>query len=192
MGCFDFAIVSDVHLYTNAGSGPGAGIPANFRKVIAQLVALAPRFVVVSGDSTGGNPNDGASRQKVDGWWRAFAEAIEPLRQAGIAVLGIAGNHDYYTKNQKEGFHAAWSHLGAAEEQMALAAMSVGSHSQCPRFYSVQVDDLHLALLHVVDQDLPTEVADFLRRDAEEETASSLRLCIGHVPLVSMMGRMAP
>jgi hypothetical protein len=58
-----------------------------------------------------------------------------------------------------------------------------------PLYYSLQVDELHLLLLHVVDQDLPREVREFMQKDSAQAPSDALRLCIGHVPLVSMMGR---
>lgn len=183
MSNFSFAIISDIHVYTSTGSSPGAGIPSNFSKVIAQLQSLTPRFVVVSGDATSGNPDDGASRSKVDGWWRGFREALRPLTESGIPVLPIAGNHDYYTQAQRDGYQAAWNLLS---EDVSSQFVLSGKPPIC---YSLQVDELHLSLLHVIDQDLPSDVAKFLRSDAEQTPVDALRLCIGHVPLVSMMGR---
>jgi 3',5'-cyclic AMP phosphodiesterase CpdA len=183
MSNFSFAIISDIHVYTSTGSSPGAGIPSNFSKVIAQLASLTPRFVVVSGDATSGNPDDGASRSKVDGWWRGFREALRPLTESGIPVLPIAGNHDHYTQAQRDGYQAAWNLLS---EDVSSQFVLWGKPPLC---YSLQVDELHLSLLHVIDQDLPSEIAKVLRADAEQTPVDALRLCIGHVPLVSMMGR---
>jgi len=183
MSSVTFAILSDVHVYTSAGSSPSAGIPSNLPKVVAQLRSLSPDFVVVSGDATSGNPDDGASRQKVDGWWRGFKQALAPLTEAGIPILPIAGNHDYYTDNQRQGFHAAWAQL--TEDTHGHFVLS----GEPPLFYSLQMGALHLCLLHVIDQDLQSRVAAFLKADAEQTPDDSLKLCIGHVPLVSMMGR---
>jgi len=177
MSNFGFAIVSDVHVFASSG------IPVNFPKVISQLASLSPRFVVVSGDATSGNPDDGASRDKVASWWQAFRGALKPLTDAGIPVLAIAGNHDYYTQAQRDGYQAAWASL--SEDVSHHFVLS----GKPPLYYSLQVDELHLLMLHVVDQDLPREVAEFLRTDALQVPDDSLRLCIGHVPLVSMMGR---
>jgi hypothetical protein len=43
-------------------------------------------------------------------------------------------------------------------------------------------------LLHVVDQKLDAAVEQWLRADLAAASGAQLRLCIGHVPLVSMMG----
>ena len=69
MSTFSFAIVSDIHVYVSGS------VPSNFTKVMAQVAGLTPRFVVLSGDGTSGNPDDGASRDKVALWWRAFRGA---------------------------------------------------------------------------------------------------------------------
>jgi len=177
MSTFSFAIVSDIHVFT------GGGIPSNFPKVISQLVSLAPRFVVVSGDATSGNPDDGASRDKVNLWWNSFRAALKPLADADIAVLPIAGNHDYYTQAQRDGYQAAWARLSEDVSDRFILS------GKPPLYYSLQAEELHLTLLHVVDQDLPQEVAQFIRSDAAATPDDALRLCIGHVPLVSMMGR---
>jgi 3',5'-cyclic AMP phosphodiesterase CpdA len=77
MSNFSFAIVSDVHIFASGG------VPTNFPKVISQLASLSPRFVVVSGDATSGNPDDGASRDKVALWWRAFRGALAATDRRG-------------------------------------------------------------------------------------------------------------
>ena len=177
MSNFSFAIVSDVHIFASGG------VPTNFPKVVSQLASLSPRFVVVSGDATSGNPDDGASRDKVALWWRAFRGAMQPLTDAGIPVIAIAGNHDYYTQAQRDGYQAAWAAL--SEDVSGDFILS----GKPPLYYSLQVDELHLLLLHVVDQDLPREVRDFMQKDSAQAPSDALRLCIGHVPLVSMMGR---
>lgn len=132
--------------------------PDELSEVVSQLASLSPRFVVVSGDATSGNPDDGASRDKVALWWRAFRGALQPLTDAGIPVIAIAGNHDYYTQAQRDGYQAAWASL--SEEVSGDFILS----GKPPLYYSLQVDELHLLLLHVVDQDLPREVRDFMQK----------------------------
>ena len=177
MSTFSFAIVSDIHVYVSGS------VPSNFTKVMAQVAGLTPRFVVLSGDGTSGNPDDGASRDKVALWWRAFRGACQPLVDRDIPILPIAGNHDYYTSAQRDGYQAAWASL--SEEVSDRFILS----GRPPLYYSLQVDELRLTMLHVVDQALPSDVAQFVRQDAAETPEGSLKLCIGHVPLVSMMGK---
>jgi len=44
--------------------------------------------------------------------WTAVIDALEPLHDAGIAVLPIAGNHDTYLSWQREGYEQAFADLG--------------------------------------------------------------------------------
>jgi 3',5'-cyclic AMP phosphodiesterase CpdA len=175
---WSFAIVSDVHVYKSGK------VPQSFLTVIARLCELAPRFVVVSGDSTVGNPNDGVPAAEVRAWWQAFATALVPLRDAGIPVLAIAGNHDYYTEVQKAEYCAAFASLPA--EIAAVAELTSGGNP--PLYYSFDVDGVHISMLHTVDQKLEPEVESWLRSDLEAAAFAGLRLAIGHVPLVSMIG----
>lgn len=171
-----FALISDVHVRADAG------VPVHFPKVIAQVAALQPRFVVLSGDMTSGNANDGHDLGRVRAWWQAAEAALQPLRAAGIAVLPIAGNHDYYTEAQQRGFREAAQRLAAGSPWAEAVA--------APACYSVTVDGLHLSLVHVVDQHVEPEVGRWLEGElAGEARGAALRLCVGHVPLVSTMGR---
>jgi 3',5'-cyclic AMP phosphodiesterase CpdA len=178
---WSFAIVSDIHVYSSGA------IPSAFPTVVQEIAAAQPRFVVVAGDATVGNPGDGVRRERVTAWWNSFRSALSPLQDAGIPVLPIAGNHDYYTEAHREGYAAAW-----ADVAREVAASGLGELvGQPPLSYWLRVDDTFLLMLHVVDQKLDPAVAAFaqeaLARD--EATAAALRLCCGHVPLVSMMGK---
>ncbi len=179
MAQWSFAIVSDVHVFSTGK------VPEKFTQVVAGLLALAPRFVVVSGDATVGNPDDGISASKVRGWWQAFQGALQPLRDGGIPVLAIAGNHDYYTAHHRDEYAAAWPDLAA--DFASIAPFTAGGNA--PLSYSLDIDDVHLSLAHVVDCKLDPAVADWLRNDLAAASGAGLRLVIGHVPLVSMMGK---
>lgn len=181
MAATSFAIISDVHVYSSGK------VPQDFTTVVAELAAAQPRFVVVSGDATVGNPGDGVGDEKVGAWWTAFRAALAPLRQAGIPVLAIAGNHDYYTDAHRRGYVAAWADLAADVESSGLGTLS----GTPPLSYALRVDDLFLLFLHTVDQKLDPEVAAYAQSAlaSSDATTAALRLAIGHVPLVSMMGK---
>ncbi len=178
---WSFAIVSDVHVYSSGA------VPAAFLTVVNELAAAQPRFVVVAGDATVGNPGDGVRSERISAWWTAFHAALAPLRSAGIPVLPIAGNHDFYTDAHRVGYQKAWADVAQEVAQSGLGEV-VG---QPPLSYWLRIDDTFLLMLHVVDQKLDPKVAEFaqeaLARD--EATGAALRLCCGHVPLVSMMGK---
>ncbi len=181
MGSWSFAIISDIHVFSSGA------VPSAFASVVQQIAAEKPRFVVMAGDATVGNPGDGVRSEKVNAWWTSFHAALAPLRQAGIPVLPIAGNHDYYTDAHREGYVAAWADVAREAAEAGLGEV-VG---QPPLSYWLRIDGTFLLMLHVVDQKLDPQVAAFaqeaLARD--EATSATLRLCCGHVPLVSMMGK---
>lgn len=181
MAAWSFAIISDVHVYSSGK------VPQDFTTVVAELAAAQPRFVVVSGDATVGNPGDGVSDEKVGAWWIAFRAALAPLRQAGIPVLAIAGNHDYYTDAHRRGYVAAWADLAQDVQSSGLGTLG----GQPPLSYALRVDDVFLLFLHTVDQKLDPEVEAYAQSAlaSDEATTAALRLAIGHVPLVSMMGK---
>ncbi len=181
MAGLSFAVISDIHVYSSGK------VPQDFTTVVAELAVAQPRFVVVSGDATVGNPGDGVSDEKVGAWWIAFKAALAPLRQAGIPVLVIAGNHDYYTDAHRRGYLAAWADLTPDVESSGLGPL----RGQPPLSYALRVDDLFLLFLHTVDQKLAPETAAYAEAAlaSEEATTAALRLAIGHVPLVSMMGK---
>ncbi|MCB9553622.1 MAG: peptidoglycan-binding protein [Myxococcales bacterium] len=173
---FRFVILGDVHVSTRAVA------PAAFAAVVARVVERAPRFVVLAGDATSGNPNDGRSPETVQSWWEALEAALAPFAAAGIPVLPIAGNHDSYTAAHRGGYHAAWADVADRVHPLAL----VGDP---PHSYSVRVEGLHLALIRAVDQGIDRDVERWLRADLAAAADAELRLAVGHVPLRSAMGR---
>lgn len=179
MSRFSFAIVSDVHVKSNGQ------VHDAFRQVVELLVPLGPRFVVANGDATVGNPDDGVSDAKVKSWWQGFTGALAPLFAAGIPVLPIAGNHDYYTAAHRRGYETCWQNL--REQTSSLAPLS----GQPPLSYSFMIDNVYFLFLHVIDQELGPTVENFLIEELASEPAKSaaLRLSFGHVPLLSMMGK---
>jgi 3',5'-cyclic AMP phosphodiesterase CpdA len=176
---FSFAIVSDIHVKSSGE------VHEAFRQVVQILSAMGPRFVVLSGDATVGNPNDGVGDAKVSFWWQSLREAMSPLPAAGIPILPIAGNHDYYTSAHRRGYATAWKDLES--EVSALTPLS----GKPPLSYSFVLDDVFFLFLHVVDQDIEDDVAAFAQAELASAAAQGarLRLCFGHVPLISIMGK---
>jgi len=181
MSQWSFAIISDIHV-KQSGQVSDA-----FLAVVQNLGQLAPRFVVMSGDATNGNPGDKADEAAVATWWQAFFAAVAPLGAAGTPLLPIAGNHDYYTDAHRRGYVAAWSQATSS----AAAALGVALSGRPPLYYAFVLGGVHFTFLHVVDQTLELEVAEFLRSELAGDAARSaaLRLGFGHVPLLSMMGK---
>jgi 3',5'-cyclic AMP phosphodiesterase CpdA len=179
MPAWRFAIVTDVHIYSSGK------VPPDFSTLIEQLRSFGLRFLITSGDATVGNPTDGVPADKVRSWWQAYLGAIQPLVSDGVAHLAIAGNHDYYTPEHRSEYGAAFADLA---ERFADVAPVAG---RPPLYYSFDLDGVHFTMLHTVEQAIEEEVEAWLRTDLASPAArqAALRLCIGHVPLVSMMGK---
>jgi peptidoglycan hydrolase-like protein with peptidoglycan-binding domain len=152
-----------------------------FKQVVAAVVQRKPDAVVMIGDMTSGNPDDGASPTTVRAWWSGVQQALAPLKAAGIPILPIAGNHDYYTANHQQGYRDAWADLVASVAPLRLAGRP-------PYSYSCQLGDVHLCFVHVIDQDIAGEHAQFLQSDLAAASAP-VKLVFGHIPAQSAMGQ---
>ena len=180
---WSFAVLSDLHL-----PNPRA---ATVDRTIEGLIALGVRLVIVTGDHTNGSDKVDRRRGRVKAWWASVTDALEPLRDAGIAVLPIAGNHDTYLSWQREGYEQAFVDLErwAAPFQLHLGPGLGGARTHYS--YSLDVDGVHFALAHVVDQALDRDVASWLTDDLAAAANARLRLVFGHVPLFSVLRRPA-
>ena len=168
-----FAVLSDLHLPNDHAD--------TVRATVAALVKLHVRFVVVTGDHTNGSdafrgrPRDWAT------WWPTVREALQPLRDAGIAVFPIAGNHDSYWPWQREAYANAFADLDA------WTAPFVVKPGRAPFYYSVDIDGVHLAMAHVVSQQLDRDVAAWLDDDLAHAQFATRRIVFGHVPMMSVI-----
>ena len=170
-----FIILGDIHISTRGV------IPAPFPALIQHVIARDPAFVVIAGDATSGNPDDGHPPERVQQWYEALDAALAPLTAAGIPILPIAGNHDSYTPAHRAGYLAAWADL------TERTPLPLTGHP--PTHYALRRDGLHLALIHAVDQGLDADVERWLRAELAAAADAELRLVVGHVPLGSAMGR---
>jgi predicted phosphodiesterase len=178
-----FIVVSDIHL-----PNPKRAV---IDKMFATIIEMKPRFVVVAGDSTNGNPTDPPAL--VAGsthWWKVVTEALTPLRDAKIAVLPVAGNHDSYLPGQRQRY--------AANFDLASWAPGIEIHAgdknlaKAPFTYSVDVDGIHLALIHVVSQQLDKDVASWLAADLDAAKTAKARIVVSHVPWHAVITRQRP
>ena len=182
-----FAVASDIHMPRR-----NLSVVPELPRAIAALVALRPRFVVVTGDHTNGGDTDSPATVAASGrWWKVFVDQLRPLRDAGIPVLPVAGNHDAYLPGQRAHYAAAFADLAAWAAPLVLgAAVPRGGEVRLDRppfSYSVDVDGVHLSLAHVVTQGLHREVSAWLADDLAKASAARLRLVFGHVPVSSVI-----
>ena len=179
-----FAVLSDLHI-------PRDGrIPAKLERVVAAVIASHPRFVVITGDFTDGNPFDPKWRiQEAPRWWAAVRQALAPVRAAGIPVLPIAGNHDSYLATYRADYANAWRDLDAWAAPLEIPGkqpLSARGLDAAPFSYSLDVDGVHLTLAHVVDEELEPEVARWIVADLAASQKARVRIVFGHVPLASV------
>jgi predicted phosphodiesterase len=178
---WSFAVLSDLHL-----PNPRA---ATVDRTIDGLIALGVRLVIVTGDHTNGSEKLDRRRRRVRTWWASVTDALEPLHDAGIAVLPIAGNHDTYLDWQRDGYEQAFGDL---ERWAAPFKLNLGTGrglARAPYSYSLELDGVHFVLAHVVDQAIDREVADWLTGDLAAAANARLRFVFGHVPLFSVIRR---
>jgi predicted phosphodiesterase len=178
-----FAVLSDLHL-----PNPRA---AMVDQTIQALIAMHVRLVIVTGDHTNGSEKLDHRRGRVKGWGAAVTDAFEPLHDAGIAVLPIAGNHDTYLSWQREGYEQAFADLARWAAPFRLNPGTGSGVARVPYSYSLDVDGVHFALAHVVDQAIDREVAGWLTDDLAAAANARLRFVFGHVPLFSVIRRPA-
>jgi predicted phosphodiesterase len=178
---WSFAVLSDLHL-----PNPHA---ATVDRTVEALIALGVRLVIVTGDHTNGSDKVDHRRGRVKAWWASVTDALQPLHDAGIAVLPIAGNHDTYLSWQREGYEQAFADL---ERWAAPFKLNLGTAGARPPYrYSVDVDGVHFALAHVVDQGIDRDVASWLTDDLAAAANARMRFVFGHVPLFSVIRRPA-
>jgi predicted phosphodiesterase len=173
---WSFVVISDLHL-----PNPKRAV---IDQTIAAIVALKPRFVIVAGDHTNGNPTDTAHMVAASGSaWTAVTTALQPLRDAHIPVLPIAGNHDSYLAGHRKHYAAAFADLTAW-----AAPLDIHEHggkqelARAPFSYAVDVDGVHLSLIYVASQALDKDVAAWLEADLASAAKARVRIVVSHVP----------
>ncbi|GEM_PF-1352203 len=185
---WSFYAFSDIHVYKDGT------MPQRFHDLVRTIAAqpIPPRFILITGDSTVGNPKDSEERQALlPMWWEKLQQALAPLSRAGIAIYAVAGNHDSYLHAQRQAYANAWSRMipggwfsdptGPSNWHSPLETHSA------PFSYSFVVDGILFAGTHIVRHDLDAEVESWLLKELKRPF--STKVVFGHVPFVSVMGR---
>lgn len=180
---WSFAVLSDLHL-----PNPRSAV---IEREVSALIAMGVRFVVVTGDHTNGSAVVDHRQRRVATWWASVTGTLAPLRDAGIAVLPIAGNHDTYLAWQRQGFESAFGDLDRWAAPLEVHAAAGRGFARAPYSYSVDVEGVHLALANVVDQSVDRDVARWLTDDLAAARNARVRMVFGHVPLFSVVQRPA-
>jgi Icc-related predicted phosphoesterase len=99
-----FAVVGDMQRTSSVEIWRESN-PGERKLIVARIAQERPDFVAILGDLVfhGSSPVD----------WAEFDELTEPLRAAGLPVLPVLGNHDYWVvrRGALENFFARFPHL---------------------------------------------------------------------------------
>lgn len=86
-----FAVLGDLQRTSRAEFWRESN-PEERRRLVAEIAARSPDFVVALGDLV----FQGSSRRD----WAGFDALTAPLREAGIPILPILGNHEYWLRSR--------------------------------------------------------------------------------------------
>lgn len=179
-----FAVLSDLHLMA-----PKSDLPPPYAvKMIDAVIAQHPKLVVITGDFTNGTTHDApgvvAHRKHA---WKAVRALLQPLRDAGIPVLPIPGNHDTYQASQRALYGDTWKDLASWAAPLAIETREGDGIDAAPFSYAVDVDGVHLALGYFVDQVVHAPIRAWLTDDLAKAKDARVRLVFGHVPMSSVI-----
>lgn len=150
---------------------------------VRRILAERPDLVIVAGDMVAGQRVDPKlSDGEIAAMWEGFEAAVAgPLRQAGIPMLAVPGNHD------------ASAYPGFAAERRAFAAAAAGwrpdlgflSGEDWPFRFAAEVEDVLVVGLDVTVPGLPAPPQmDWLSNLlAAERGRHRAILVVGHLPL---------
>lgn len=175
-----FAVLSDLHLPNDHAE--------TVRATIAALVKQNVRFVVITGDHTNGSDLFSSRPRGWKSWWPTIRETLQPLRDANIPILPIAGNHDTYWPWQREAYARAFADLRDLAAPLTITADSGPSAIARARFsYAIDVDDIHLVFANIVAQHVHPDVGKWLANDLAAAQHARRRIVFGHVPVSSII-----
>lgn len=180
-----FLIMSDIHVYTSKRGGKKI-VPKGLSTLIDRLVPYVEenniKFIVLLGDSTGGNQGDKHSLANVKMWWDELKEALMPLMEKGVRIVPIAGNHDFYTENHKKGYKYGWlSFMGSPGTELDIKAPN-------HLYYTFSYGGMDLFLLHAPEYELGKEQEDWLIKEVSERKGNGqVKLALGHVALYTRL-----
>jgi hypothetical protein len=175
-----FAVLSDLHLPNDHAD--------TVRATVAALVKQKVRFVVITGDHTNGSDLFSSRPRAWKTWWPTIREALQPLRDAQIPVLPIAGNHDTYWPWQRDAYAQAFADLHALAAPLTIEDDTGRSAiARAPFSYAIDVDGVHLAFANIVAQHVHPDVGTWLANDLAAAQGAKRRIVFGHVPVSSII-----
>ena len=154
---------------------------ARIAEAIEAIIALEPEAVVIAGDMIAGQVKPALSNERIAAMWENFEQVVyRPLKEKGIEVLAVPGNHD-------ASIYPAYSHERQAYEHFwrERAPGGISEDSQFPWYYSVT---LRAGRFVGLDVTAPGALSDeqelFLGRHREGAKNDEQRLLVAsHLPL---------
>jgi 3',5'-cyclic AMP phosphodiesterase CpdA len=172
------AVISDLN-----GSYGSTDYGRPVHAAVRRIVAERPDLVIVTGDMVAGQRvNPKLSAGELAAMWDGFEAAVAgPLRQAGIPMLAVPGNHD---ASAYPGFEAERRAFAAAAESWR-PDLRFMSDEGWPFRFAAEVEDVLVVGLDVTVPGLPAPPQmDWLSGMlATERARHRAVLVVGHLPL---------
>ncbi|MBI2519725.1 MAG: metallophosphoesterase [Bdellovibrio sp.] len=191
-------ILSDIHLYASTNNKRPSIVPLKFQKLLEKLEIFVGenniKFLILLGDCTSGNVGDQYSLRSVTVWWDRLKESLQPLMQKGLRIFPVAGNHDYYTQNHRDGYRYAWCLFVSDPKLCPYSTNPYDYDSEFnlsapkPEYYSLSYRNLDLFFLHAVDYSISKEQEAWLQSATQASKQNQhTKLAFGHVALYTRM-----
>ena len=173
---WSFIVMSDIHIY------PSGKIPEHFKTMVAHVKDKKPDLVFITGDHTNGNRGDSHSPKKVSYWYQQLDKALTPLFEAGIIVIPIVGNHDYYETKHKEAYKV-W-----AQRTLKKSSETLEISLNNPVYFNFKYKKQEFFIFKLWTQVLDSDQKKWFVK-ASQHLPKNFRFGFGHVPLKSVIGR---
>ena len=150
-------------------------------EAVAAIIALEPEAVVIAGDMIAGQASPPLADDRLGAMWDSFNRVVhEPLREAGIRVLAVPGNHD-------ASIYPAYTHERAAYERYWTPHRpeNLAAQSRFPWYYSVALETVLVVGLDVTATGaISAEQESFLEEQRRAAaSANKALLVVTHLPL---------
>ncbi len=150
-------------------------------EAVAAIIALEPEAVVIAGDMIAGQASPPLTDDRLGALLGSLNRLIhEPLREAGIQVLAVPGNHD-------ASIYPAYAHERAAYESywMPHRPENLAAQSRFPWYYAVELATGLLVGLDVTATGaISAEQESFLEEQRRAAaSANKALLVVTHLPL---------
>ncbi len=145
--------------------------------LVSSIISLSPKVVMINGDTI--NANTGTYQAD---WDKFFTEIVTPLKNAGIPVIHVLGNHDYESKLEAEQYYnQRWREF--YQNNAALyGAFSTFDYSTQPYLY-FDYAGRRFIIMRATDTSVSTAQVQWVERIIQPGS-----FLFSHVPLANVQG----